>query len=128
MYAMQANVFQQYKNQSLETLTPGEIVVKLFEEASKQINIGIFSLDKGEPHRAYNAVSKAQRVIYTLNTSLDMKYAISLELRDMYLFMEQKLIEANGKQDTQMLRDILGLVDELKVTFRQAEKLARTQK
>lgn len=128
MYAMQANVFQQYKNQSLETLTPGEIVVKLFEEASKQINIGIFALNKGETHRAYNAVAKAQRVIYTLNTSLDMKYAISLELRDMYLFMEQKLIEANGKQDTQMLKDILGLVDELKVTFRQAEKLARTQK
>lgn len=128
MQAMQANVFQQYKNQSLETLTPGEIVVKLFEEASKQIHIGIFALSKKENYKAYNAIAKAQKVIFTLNTSLDMKYAISIELRDMYLFIEKSLIEANGKQDVERLEDVLGLVDDLKITFRQAEKLARTQK
>lgn len=123
-----ANVYQQYKTQTLETMTNGEVVVRLFEEASKQISIGIFALNNDNSFKAYNAIAKAQRVIYTLNTSLDMKYPISFELKELYLFIEQKLIEANGTRDLTLLKDILGLVDELKVTFRQAEKLARVQK
>ena len=125
---MQANVYQQYKSQSLETLTRGELVVKLFEEASKQINKGIFLIDKGDSVSAYNAIAKAQRVISTLSSSLDMKHAISLELNDMYLFLHQKLGEANGKGDVVLMRELLTLIDELKVTFRQAEKLARMSK
>ena len=124
----QANVYQQYKAQSLETLTNGEIVVKLFEEASKQISMGIFLINSDNSYKAYNSISKAHKVISTLNSSLDMAYAISLELREMYLFIEQKLIQANGARDLALLKEILSLVDELKTTFRQAEKLARSQR
>ena len=124
----QANVYQQYKAQSLETLTNGEIVVKLFEEASKQISMGIFLINNDNSYKAYNSISKAHKVISTLNSSLDMAYAISLELREMYLFIEQKLIQANGARDIALLKEILSLVDDLKITFRQSEKLARSQR
>ncbi len=124
----QANVYQQYKSQSLETLTNGEIVVKLFEEASKQISMGIFLINSDNSYKAYNAISKAHKVISTLNSSLDMAYAISIELREMYLFIEQKLIQANGTRDIALLKEILSLVDDLKATFKQAEKLARSQR
>lgn len=124
----QANVYQQYKTQSLETLTNGEVVVKLFEEASKQINMGIFLINNDNSYKAFNSIAKAQRVISSLNSSLDMKYAISIELRDMYLFIEQQLFQANGSKDLALLKEILALVDDLKITFRQAEKLARAQR
>lgn len=122
----QPNLYQQYKTQSLETLTKGEIVVKLFEEASKQIHTAIFLIERDEaPATAFNAVVKAQKIISTLNYSLDMRYAISIELRDMYLFIHQKLGEANASKDVPLLKSMLGLIDEFKVTFREAEKLAR---
>lgn len=125
---MQANVYQQYKAQSLETLTRGELVVKLFEEASKQVTKGIFMKNQGDSVSSYNAIAKAQKVISTLTFSLDMKHAISLELNEMYLFLHQKLGEANAKGDVDLMRELLTLIDELKVTFRQAEKLARMSK
>lgn len=124
----QANVYQQYKSQSLETLTNGEIVVKLFEEASKQISMGIFLINNDNSYKAYNSIAKAQKVISTLNTSLDMGYAISIELREMYSFIEERLIQANGTRDITLLKEILSLVDDFKTTFRQAEKLARSQR
>jgi flagellar protein FliS len=124
----QANLYQQYKAQSLETLTKGEIVVKLFEEASKQISMGIFFSNSGNVVKAYNCIAKARTIIQTLNVSLDMKYAISIELQEMYLFLGEKLLEANASKDVALMKDILSLVDDLKVTFRQAEKLARVQK
>ncbi|MDD3168206.1 MAG: flagellar protein FliS [Eubacteriales bacterium] len=124
----QANLYQQYKSQSLETLTKGEIVVKLFEEASKQISMGIFFSKNGNSLKAYNCIAKARKVIQTLDLSLDMKYAISIELRDMYLFLHQKLGEAIAKKDLSLMKELLSLVDDLKVTFRQAEKIARANR
>ncbi|HWQ79244.1 MAG TPA: flagellar export chaperone FliS [Anaerovoracaceae bacterium] len=123
----QANLYQQYKAQSLETLTRGEIVVKLFEEASKQISTAIFLISSGEQHKSFSCIVKAQRIIRTLNLSLDMKYAVSVQLNDMYLFLHNKLAEANTNNDVALLKELLALVDDLKVTFRQADKLARVQ-
>lgn len=121
----QANLYQQYKSQSLETLTKGEIVVKLFEEASKQISMAIFFTNGKNNFKAYTSISKAQKIIQTLNMSLDMKYAISIELSEMYLFLHGKLGEAITNEDIPLMKDLLALVDDLKVTFRQAEKMAR---
>ena len=121
----QANLYQQYKAQTLETLTKGEIVVKLFEEASKQISTAIFLIKRDDSVRAYNCIAKAQKVISALDSSLDRKYAISIELDQLYMFIFEKLTEANLNKDIILLKDILGIVDELKVTFKQAEKLAR---
>jgi len=124
----QANVYQQYKAQSLETLTKGEIVVKLFEEASKQISLGIFLLNNNNAFKAYNAIAKAQKIMKTLRFSLDDKYAISIELSELYAFIEQNLIVANGSKNIPLLKEMLALTDDFKVTFRQAEKMARAQK
>lgn len=121
----QANLYQQYKAQSLETLTKGEIVVKLFEEASKQISMAIFFTNSNNSSKAYNCIAKAQKIIRTLDFSLDMKYAISIELNEMYLFLHDKLGEAISKKDISLMKELLSLVDDLKITFRQAEKLAR---
>ncbi|MDD2189676.1 MAG: flagellar protein FliS [Eubacteriales bacterium] len=121
----QANLYQQYKAHSLETLTKGEIVVKLFEETSKQINMGILFTENRNAPKAYNCIAKAQKIIQALDFSLDMKYAVSIELRDMYLFLHQKLGEAIAGNNIALMKDVLSLVDDLKVTFRQADRIAR---
>jgi flagellin-specific chaperone FliS len=56
-----------------------------------------------------------------------MRYPISLQLEDMYLFLFDKLNEANVNRDVELMKQLLGLIDELKVTFRQADKLARAE-
>lgn len=119
-----ANLYEQYKNQALQTLTQGELVVKLFEEASKQVSMAIF-LAGSDAVRSYNCITKAQRIIKELNNSLDMSIAISIELNDMYLFLVDKLIEANANTDVELMKKLLGLIDDLKNSFKQAEKLAR---
>lgn len=122
----QPNLYQQYKTQALETLTQGELIVKLFEETSKQINTAIFLINNDQsPANAYNAIAKAQKIISTLNFSLDMRFAISVELRDMYQFIFEQLGQANAKKDVSLMKDLLSLVDDLKNTFKEADKLAR---
>lgn len=122
-----ANLYEQYKSQSLQTLTKGELVVKLFEEASKQVSMAIFLSNQGNSVSSFNCIVKAHKIIGTLNNSLDMNYAISLELNDMYRFLQDKLMEANGNRDVVLMKELLHIIDDLKVTFRQADRLARAR-
>lgn len=121
----QANVYTQYKNQSLETLTKGEIIIKLFEEASKQLTMAIFAINGEDMVKSYNSIAKVQKIISTLRSSLDKKYPISIELDSIYLFIYEQLTEANLKKNLPLLKDLLQMIDEFKVTFRQAYRLAR---
>ena len=123
-----ANLYSQYKTQSLETLTNGEVIVKLFEEASKQISTAIFLTNRREDVKAYNCISKAQKIISVLNLSLDMSYGISLSLSDLYDFIHTELGSAITSKDMNLLKTLLNMVDELKTTFKQAEKIARAGK
>ncbi|MGI6751304.1 MAG: flagellar export chaperone FliS [Anaerovoracaceae bacterium] len=120
-----ANLYQQYKAQSLETITKGEVVVKLFEETSKQISKAIFHSKGNDSYQSYNAIAKAQKIIQTLTFSLDMNHAISIELRELYLFLYDHLGKAASNNDVVLLKDLLALVDDLKVAFRQADRLSR---
>lgn len=124
----QATIYQQYKSQALETLTNGEVVVKLFEEISKQVSMAIFLTNAENSFRAFNCISKAQKIISALNDSLDTKYAISIELSEMYMFLYQKLPEATIDKDIELMKSLLKIIDEFKVTFRQADRIARTKK
>lgn len=123
---MQANLYEQYKSQTLQTLTNGELVVRLFEEASKQVSMAIFTANS-DAVKSFNSIAKAQKILKALNNSLDMNQAISVELNDLYLFLIEKLYEANSNKDVELMKQLLGLIDELKVTFRQADKLARVK-
>ncbi|MBK5244792.1 MAG: flagellar protein FliS [Eubacteriaceae bacterium] len=123
-----ANAYQTSKRQALEILTKGEVVVRLFEEASKQVKMGIFLTEKQDSAKAYNCIAKAQKVISSLNLSLDMQYPISIELNDIYGFIFEKLGEANAKQDVVLMRELWVLINDLKDSFKEADKLTNASK
>jgi len=123
-----ANAYQTSKRQALETLTKGEVVVRLFEEASKQVKMGIFLTEKQDSAKAYNCIAKAQKVIASLNLSLDMQYPISIELNEMYGFIFEKLGEANAKQDVVLMKKLWVLINDLKDSFKEADKLTSASK
>ncbi len=124
----QANVYTKYKEQTLSTLTNGEIIIKLFEEASKQVTMSMFLINKDDYVAAIKCIQKAQKIISALRSNLDMKYPIAQELSPIYLFIYEKLGETIVSKDVPLLKDLLSIIDEFKVTFRQADKLSRINK
>lgn len=123
---MQANIYQQYKTESLKTLTKGEVVVKLFDEASKQINTSILLLERENAVGAYNCVAKAQKIVSALRNSLDNRFAISLQLSELYDYIYEELGKAIVKKDIEMLRTLSNMLKEFMETFRKADIIART--
>lgn len=122
---MITNPYQQYKEQSLNTLTKGQILIKLYDEAVKQIGKGINGIGSKNYDEANTALLKAQDIISALKVSLDDKFTISQDLNALYDFIYEYLIDANLNKDVSKLNAVLPIVCELRDAFKQAERMTK---
>lgn len=122
---MQTNPYQQYKQSSITTMTPMEIVIKLFVEAEREISRGIHFIGEKDYAGANGAIIRAQRFIQTLRSSLDMNYAIADNLDALYEYIGRELVQANLRKDTTMLETLLSMLTELREAFAQAVRTQR---
>lgn len=116
-----------YKAKTIETYSPGELLVALFDGCILNLNKAKIHIEKKEIENAYHTLNKAQKIVRYLNASLDMKYPISEELRNLYDFFDRELTLINMRKDAAKIDEILPLIEELKVSFAQADKINRQQ-
>lgn len=121
------NPYEKYKQQSVMTMTEGEMINLLFESAVNRLNKGILCLETRDYEGSNTAFKKAESIFSHLSATLDMQYEISNNLAALYDFFYQKTMEANVKKDPEPIREILPLVTELKESFVQADKNVRMQ-
>lgn len=116
-----------YKAKTIETYSPGELLVALFDGCILNLNKAKIHIEKKEIENAYHTLNKAQKIVRYLNASLDMKYPISEELRNLYDFFDRELTQINMRKDAAKIDELLPLIEELKVSFAQADKINRQQ-
>lgn len=122
---MALNPYQKYQQQSVMTMTQGEMLTKLYDEVIKQLNaVKLFNQEKD--YTSANAASqKAQRILRHLDVTLDSQYEISNNLSALYNYFIRRLIDANIKKDNAPIDEVLPMIVELKETFIQADHSAR---
>ncbi len=119
------NPYEKYKEQSVMTMTGGDMINLLFETALKRLNEGLKCLEQKDYEGSNTAFQKAQSIFVHLDVTLDDKYEISKNLSALYEFFNYKIVQANMKKDPQPVEEILPLIGELKESFQQADKQAR---
>lgn len=121
------NPLAQYQNQAVNTATPGELIVLLFGGAIKNIHLAMNAIKSKQTNEANNCIIKAENIFYALIDCLDMRIPISADLRDLYEFINTRLIQANIKKDIAILEEILPLVVDFRNTWQEAEKINRME-
>ncbi|MFX4261962.1 flagellar export chaperone FliS [Pelotomaculum propionicicum] len=119
------NPYQQYKQNSVISAGKGELTLILYDGAVKFIKQGIKHLEEGKIQDVHNAILKAQEIITHLSETLNMEYEISGNLSSLYEYINRRLFEANMKKDKYILGEALGLVVDLRDTWREAVKIAK---
>ena len=117
--------YEQYKENSILTSQPEELVLMLYNGLVKFIMKGQYSIKKNDIEKAHESIIKAQNIVLELMASLDKKYEVSEPLMPIYDYMNRRLIKANSKKSTEILDEVLGLSRQLRDTWEQAMKLAR---
>lgn len=123
---MALNPYQKYQQQSVMTMTAGEMLLKLYDEVITQLTaVRQFNEEKDYP-RSNEALKKAQRILTYLNQTLDFQYEISNSLSALYDYFLRRLVDANLHKDNAPVDEVLPMIVELRDTFAQADKAARS--
>lgn len=121
------NPYAAYKKQSVTTMTPIEIVVKLYSETERQLNRAINFIEEKNFENANNALNKSVDLIAALRSVLDMKLPIGQNLDSIYGYLERQIITANMKKDVEIIKPLLPMVAELKDAFSQVSAMSKDE-
>ena len=119
------NGYSQYKENSIYTSTPEELVLMLYNGLVKFIMQAQSAIEEKNYEKANEALKRAQDIVIHFQCTLDMKYEISKDLVKLYDYMYKRLIDANIKKDKRVLQDLLTIAKELRDTWTKAMKLAK---
>src|SRR3954447_25345292 len=121
------NPYQSYQQNSVNTASPGELTLMLYNGCLKFITLAKRAIhNKNVAEKNINLI-KAQNIIHEFMVTLNMDVKVSSELMTMYDYLHRRLIEANVKSDLAILEEVEGLVTELRDTWKQVIQLNRQQ-
>lgn len=119
--------YQAYKNNSVNTASPAELTLMLYNGCLKFMRYGKKGIEEQNMELKNTNIQKAQNIITELMVTLNQDAPISKEIMPLYDYINQLLIEANIKNDTKLLTEAFELVEEFRDTWREVIKQTRTR-
>ncbi|ANY66968.1 flagellar export chaperone FliS [Paenibacillus sp. BIHB 4019] len=119
--------YQVYQQSSVQTATPGQLIIMLYEGAIRFTKGGIEGIKKQNYEMANTNLKKAQAVINELLASLNYDFEVSKNLSQIYEYLLHLLIEANLKKNDAFAQEALGYLQEFRDTWKQAMKASAGQ-
>ena len=119
---MDMKVFQSYKEQSVNTMTQGELLLLLYDELYKRLSQAELMLDQ-QNFPVYEAsIERSVAIIDYLDSTLDRQYPISKNLAQLYEYFTYELGRAKIGRRKEVLTHTKSMIGELRDAFRQAQK------
>jgi len=114
--------YQNYKRTTVETASPGQLVVMLYDGAARFLDQAKVELDEKRPKEAHLFLIKAQKILSELMSSLDMEQGgeIAENLLALYEFMFMRLVDANMRKDSAPVVEVMELMLSLRGAWGEA--------
>ncbi len=119
------NPYAQYNNSKILTASPAELTLMLYEGAIKFCNIAIMGIEQKDVEKAHNNITKVQRIIDEFRSTLDHKYPVAEDFDRVYVYLLQRLFEANVKKDKEILEEVLTHLRSMRDTWKEVMRLNR---
>ncbi|WP_313345165.1 flagellar export chaperone FliS [Sedimentibacter sp.] len=122
------NPYEQYKINSINTMTKGELLIMIFDELIKKLNCSIVLIENKDFKQSKIYLDKSKKIINHLIVTLDDQYEITPNLKELYMFFNKELIKAAGYNDAKYINEIMPMIKDLRNTWAEADKIARQSK
>ncbi|MBL6008049.1 flagellar protein FliS [Bacillus halotolerans] len=119
------NPYAAYQQNSVNTATPGELTLMLYNGCLKFIKLASQAIENSDIERKNENLIKAQNIIQELNGTLNRNIELSGSMGAMYDYMYRRLVEANMKNDKSILEEIEGYVTDFRDAWKQAMQSER---
>ena len=114
--------YQRYREDSLNTMTQGELLLLVYDELVKRLTQAELMLAKEQYPAFEAAVDKSLQIIRYLDNTLDRQYPISQNLSRLYDYFCYELSRVKTGRNSEELARVKAMAGELRDSFRQADK------
>jgi len=120
------NAAMAYKNSKINTASPAELTLMLYEGAIKFCNLALIGIEENDVSKAHTNIMKAERIIEELRATLNHKYPVAQDFENIYAVIYDRLVRANIKKDPELLKDGLEYLREIRDVWKEVMKTAKT--
>lgn len=119
---------EQYLETQVQTASPQELVLMLYDSAIKQGRMACRAIEKKDYEKSHRSLVRMQDILHALIDGLDHTIPLAQNLYALYDFMLHELIVANTKKDVQKVENVLEFLVDLRETWAQALERYRQEK
>jgi flagellar protein FliS len=112
----------QYRRTQVNTVDRGRLIILLYEGAISFLSKAQHSIQEDDIAGASVLINRAQDIIDELNAALNMELGgdIAQNLRRLYMFMNDQLVQAKIKADLNPLKEVVRMLSSLNDAWREA--------
>lgn len=119
------NAYATYQNNSVNTSTPGELTLMLYNGCLKFIVQAKRAMADNNIEEKNNSVQKAQAIISELMLTLDKSYPVAANMLILYEFANSRLVDGNIKNDSALFDEASSVITEFRDTWKQVIQINR---
>lgn len=125
MYA--SNAYNAYKNNSVNYASKDQLLLMLVDGAVKFSKMGRQAIIDNNVKKAHDSIIRTQDIFYELMATLDVSKGGNWAqgLMNIYDFIVRRLMEANIKKDINIMDEVIPLIQDVRDTWYEAEKIAK---
>ena len=120
------NGYAAYQNNKVMTASPGELTLMLYEGMIKFTNIAIIGVEEHDIQKAHNNIIKTENIISQLQSTLNYKYPVAKDFNNIYVYLKERLVQANFKKDKAILEECLEHERTLRDTWKEVMRLSKS--
>lgn len=120
---MAKNAANIYRQNAVQTASPAQLTLMLYEGAIRFCNTALESMEAGNIEKTNDNIKKVQNIIVEFRSTLDFKYPVAKDFDVVYDYIYRRLVEANMKKDKEILEEALGYIKEMRDTWKEVMRL-----
>ena len=120
------NAASLYKGTKVNTASPAELTLMLYEGAIKFCNIADLGFEQRDFEKVNNNIIKVQNIITELRSTLDFKYPTAKDFDVVYEYINSLLAQANIKKNPEQLALALEQIREMRDLWKEVMKQNKT--
>ncbi|MBE5978923.1 MAG: flagellar export chaperone FliS [Paenibacillaceae bacterium] len=120
---MAVNGYQHYKEQTVNTMTPGEMLNLLYDELLKRLTRSELALENKDYELFEQSIQRSMDIVTYLKDTLNYKYEISNDLKRLYDFFLYELVRIKAGRNATVIAEIRPLIMDLRDSFREAQRI-----
>ena len=121
--ALRDRYVSNYVSNVVETVTPGRLVVMLYDRLVQDLVVAEAALVANDLKRASDNLVHAQDIVLELRSGLDVTaWSGAPGLAQLYVFIYDQLVAANVQKDAERVAQVRGLVEPMRDAWADAAR------